>query len=493
MTFNSLTFLYFFLPFSLFAYYLFPLRFRNVILLISSLVFYAWVGVSFLLLLIFSSLVNFLFFSSIQKNDSPKIRNRLFITGIIFNILYLFSFKYLPQILSTSGMDFPDVSGILLNNIILPLGISYYTFKAISSLVYINGPMQNNKVLLLEYMVYITMFQQITAGPIDRFQLLGPQIQRRNTSPKQFISGIKWFALGLFKKVIISGPLGLISSQIFTIIPENLSQPIAWLGAITYTLQVYYDFSGYTDMAIGLGKFYGFEFSENFNFPLSSRSIKEFWRRWHISLSTWLRDYFFQPLAYSLNMKLNKETYLGFRKSDLIYYLTTILTFVLCGVWHGATWPFVIWGLIHGLLLSFEKTNAGKWICTRYKVLGHLYFLFFVLITFVIFSSNSISSSKQYLGTMFGFGSAEIYWLSLAQYIDYETSIVYAIAILGATSFFQNIHIKLNRLFLKTNPNVLSYSYAYQIFIYFGIVLTLIISSIFIVAGTTNSFLYFKF
>jgi len=493
MPFNSITFIYFFLPLSLIAYYLVPSKFRNTILLISSLVFYAWAGIAFLFLLVFSSIINFVFFVSISRNRNPRTRNKLFVFGVIFNVLFLFVFKYLPAINLAFGLSGVGSNLLGINNFILPLGISYYTFKAISSLVSINGSTNDEKANLIDYLLYLTMFQQIASGPIDRYQKLSPQISNRNPTAGQFISGISRFALGLFKKVIISGPLGIISSQIFALSPENLSAPIAWLGAITFTLQVYYDFSGYTDMAIGLGRFFGFEFSENFNFPFISRSIKEFWRRWHITLSNWLRDYIFQPLAYSLNFRLNEESYFGFRKSDLVYYATTLMTFLLCGFWHGATLPFIIWGLMHGLLVSFEKTKAGNWVCTQYKIVGHIYFLFFIILSFVVFQAKTMDSAIQYLGSMFGFGSAEIYWPSLTQYIDRETSIIYVLAILGASTILQKINLTIPVFDSKNKRIQKIYHSTYPIIIYSGIVLTIIISTIIIISGTSNSFLYFQF
>jgi len=456
-------------------------------------VFYAWAGIAFLFLLVFSSIINFVFFVSTSRSRNPRTRNKLFVFGVIFNVLFLFVFKYLPAINVAIGLSDVGTHILGINSIVLPLGISYYTFKAISSLVYINGSTNDDGVNLIDYLVYLTMFQQIASGPIDRYQKLNPQIYHRNPTAGQFISGIRRFALGLFKKVIISGPLGIISSQIFAISPENLSTPIAWLGAITFALQVYYDFSGYTDMAIGLGKFFGFEFSENFNFPFLSRSIKEFWRRWHITLSNWLRDYIFQPLAYSLNLKLDAESYFWIRKSDLIYYATTVLTFLLCGIWHGATWPFIIWGLIHGLLVSFEKTKAGKWVCTRYKIVGHIYFLFFITVSFVVFQAKTMDSALQYLGTMLGFGSGEIYWPSLKQYIDRETSIIYVLAILGATTILDKINSSIPVFDLNNKRLQKIYNSSYHLIIYFGIAMTILLSTIIIISGTSNSFLYFQF
>jgi alginate O-acetyltransferase complex protein AlgI len=318
MLFSSLLFLYQFLPVTLFIYYLSKERFQSTVLLLASLIFYAWGGPSFISILIINILINYFSGLAMGSGEGGKRRKIFLILGIIMNLSLLVIFKYTHFFIENINLltSLLGVSPVLIKKIFLPLGISFFTFKGISYLVTIyrrETAVQRN---FIHVALYISLFPQLIAGPISRYRDLAPQLQGRTHSFEKFSSGIRRFILGLAKKVLIASQLSYLANQVFTVPLEHLSAPQAWMGILFFALRIYYDFSGYTDMAIGLGRMLGFEFVENFNFPYISRSFREFWRRWHISLSTWFRDYLFLPLAYHTSRKLPKEKYLGFEPTN---------------------------------------------------------------------------------------------------------------------------------------------------------------------------------
>jgi len=496
MLFSSLLFLYLFLPTTLFFYYFANDKLKSITLLLASLLFYAWGNPSFLSILIISILINYFTGLLIGSLEKKKQRKSALVLGIILNLALLVVFKYsyflIDNINLLSGVF--GAAPIIIKKVILPLGISFFTFKGISYLITVYRRETTAQRNFIDLSIYISLFPQLIAGPISRYRDLEPQLRNRLHSLEKFSSGIKRFVLGLAKKILIATPLSYVVSQIFSLPNEHLSAAQAWIGIIFYALQIYYDFSGYTDMAIGLGRMLGFDFVENFNFPYSSRSFREFWRRWHISLTTWFRDYLFLPIAYKTSRKLPKEKYLGLRTDKLIYIVSISITFLLCGFWHGAAWTFVVWGMIHGLMLVLEHIGLGKLLKNIYKPLQHVYFIFFILISWVFFRSDTFSQAFDYLTIMFGFGTQQFSWSLLSDYITTGTIITFIIAILGSTRFFDNLIRGINGL--RNSPTTfikISFLHIENFGTLVFIISILALSTIYMAGETVNPFIYFKF
>lgn len=385
MVFSSLIFLFFFLPAVLFCYYIVPTRFiraRNMVLLLFSLFFYFYGEPKLIIMLVLSILMNYLFGLSMRS----RYRKSRLIFCITANLTLLGVFKYLNFFIRTAdgllGLN------IQLTSIVMPIGISFYTFQALSYVIDVyrrEVPPQHDPFSLA---LYVSMFPQLIAGPIVRYHDVNEQLAVRSHSVAQFSDGISRFVFGLSKKVLLSNVFAQIADGIFAYQPAELSTAAAWLGAIGYTLQIYFDFSGYSDMAIGLGKMFGFTFLENFNYPYISRSVTEFWRRWHISLSTWFRDYVYIPLG-------------GNRCSPARHICNLLVVWTLTGFWHGANWTFMAWGLYFGILLILEKKFLSRLIERLPMILRHVYALFFIIIGWVFFRSDSMNLAMQYIGRMF--------------------------------------------------------------------------------------------
>lgn len=385
MVFSSLIFLFFFLPAVLFCYYIVPTRFiraRNMVLLLFSLFFYFYGEPKLIIMLVLSILMNYLFGLSMRS----RYRKSLLIFCITANLTLLGVFKYLNFFIRTAdgllGLN------IQLTSIVMPIGISFYTFQALSYVIDVyrrEVPPQHDPFSLA---LYVSMFPQLIVGPIVRYHDVNEQLAVRSHSVAQFSDGISRFVFGLSKKVLLSNVFAQIADGIFAYQPAELSTAAAWLGAIGYTLQIYFDFSGYSDMAIGLGKMFGFTFLENFNYPYISRSVTEFWRRWHISLSTWFRDYVYIPLG-------------GNRCSPARHICNLLVVWTLTGFWHGANWTFMAWGLYFGILLILEKKFLSRLIERLPMILRHVYALFFIIIGWVFFRSDSMNLAMQYIGRMF--------------------------------------------------------------------------------------------
>jgi alginate O-acetyltransferase complex protein AlgI len=496
MLFSSLLFLYQFLPITLFFYYLAKERLQSYVLLLASFIFYAWGGPSYISILVISILINY-FSGLAMGSDGSKKRRKLFLVlGIILNLLILVIFKYTHFFVEninvlTSLFGAPP---LLIKKIILPLGISFFTFKGISYQVTIYRRETEVQRNFIDLALYISLFPQLIAGPISRYRDLAPQLQSRTLSFDKFSSGVSRFVLGLAKKVLIATPIAYVANQIFSIPFVHLSAPIAWIGIVFFGIQIYYDFSGYTDMAIGLGRMLGFEFVENFNFPYISRSFREFWRRWHISLSTWFRDYVFLPLAYRTSRKLPKEKYLGLRTDKLIYLISTTITFLLCGFWHGAAWTFIIWGMIHGLMLILEHLGLGRIVNRFYKPFQYVYMIFFLLISWVFFRSETIRDAADYFTIMFGFGKQSFNWNMLSDYLNGGTIFVLTIAILGSTRFFEKLIEMIKGWSLSSRVIIRTGTvHILNIGILIFILSALALSTVFLQGESITSFIYFKF
>ena len=374
---------------------------KNILLLIFSLVFYSFAGLSSLLLLVALALVNYLLGLWIRSFRAAKAATVL---GVSLNVAFLGFFKYLNFLLN-QVLQLPEVS----LGLAVPLGVSFFVFKSISYLVDIRRDSEAAAAGFGDYLLYISFFPQIVTGPITRFRDFAPQLTLRNHSLDAATAGMRRFIVGLGKKLILSGILGTMVDSIFALPASSLNAPLAWLGAAGYCLQLYFDFSGYTDMAIGLGGFFGFTTTENFCYPYTAISIGDFWRRWHISLSSWFRDYVYIPLG-------------GNRKGRFRAGINKTIVFILCGLWHGASWTFLLWGLWHGVFSLLESTGAipAKKLEKR-RLLGHVYTLLVVLIGFVMFRATSVHQGFAFLSAMFtGFFSTAATTVALHQIVTPE-------------------------------------------------------------------------
>jgi alginate O-acetyltransferase complex protein AlgI len=387
MVFSSPIFLFAFLPIVLVLHFLAGQKFRNVLLLGASLVFYAWGEKEYALVMLVSILLNYLFALFIGRTQSKPI----FVLALGVNLSILIFFKYANFLVDNLNVVFRVYSWkiIYLSPVHLPLGISFFTFHALSYLIDI----YRKKVVAQKDPVltglYISFFPQLIAGPIVRYAFISAQLSERKITLEKYAGGLRRFVIGLGKKVLIANTLGLTAAKIFAIKIGYFPSAVAWLGIVCYTLQIYFDFSGYSDMAIGLARLFGFEFPENFNYPYISESITEFWRRWHISLSSWFRDYLYIPLG-------------GNRCRPRRVYFNLLVVFFLCGLWHGARWNFVIWGLFHGMFLVIERLGFGEFLKKLWRPLRHLYALTVVMIAWVFFRSESVPYALEFLKTMFG-------------------------------------------------------------------------------------------
>ncbi len=398
MVFSSIDFLFFFLPIVLVFYYVLQwttrgsYSFTNTLLFISSLLFYIKGEKGLVLVMLFSGTVDYFLGLYICKayektgNENPELKQKMALVASIFvNLFVLFYFKYsnffIEQVNTFLGFH---VSYL---NVTLPLGISFYTFQSMSytiDIYYKNVKANRNYI---DYNCYITMFPQLVAGPIVRYRDIQFQLRNRKHSFEQFEIGFTRFVIGLAKKVLIANFAAFYADEIFSLSEAGLNTPLAWIGAFCYSLQIYFDFSGYSDMAIGLGHLFGFEFPENFNYPYVAKSIQDFWRRWHISLSSWFRDYLYIPLG-------------GNRGSKYKTYRNMFIVFILCGFWHGASFNFILWGAFHGLFLTIERAFHGKGKLFPSTV-KHIYTLFFVMLGWIMFRAETLSDLKTYYIKMF--------------------------------------------------------------------------------------------
>ncbi len=386
MVFSSVSFLFLFLPIFFLFYILVPKIIRNIFILLSSLLFYYWGEGIYLSILLIYIIFNYSLGILIEKNlKNFKLKNtKIIVTiGILLNIIILIYYKYFIFIINIFNNN--EITGIH-----LPIGISFYTFQSISYLIDVSRGDVNAEKNPINFGMYIALFPQLIAGPIVRYIDISREIVKRNITIELFKEGVERFILGLAKKVLIANPLGLYADEVFSRDPSSLQSLGAWMGIFAYTLQIYYDFSGYSDMAIGLGRMMGFHFLENFNYPYVSLSIKEFWRRWHISLSSWFRDYLYIPLG-------------GNKKGNIRTYLNLLVVFILCGFWHGANYTFLFWGAWHGLFLVLERSGLDQFLEKRVYVVQWLYTILIVSIGWVFFRALSIEYGMKYTIQMFSF------------------------------------------------------------------------------------------
>ncbi len=520
MVFSSNIFLFLFLPAVLIAYFFSPKNFRNYLLLIASLFFYAWGEMQYIFVLIISIIANYFFgifihlhckkeestrqseilIKKLDCHDSLAMKKRaVLFFAIAFNLVLLGYFKYANFLVNNLNDILAIFSSfkITIDKVHLPIGISFFTFHSISYIIDIYRGKVRPQKNIFDLALYISLFPQLVAGPIVRYNTINKQldVRKRRHNPLFVVYGIRRFIVGLAKKVIIANPLGEIADHIFALPADQLSFSLAWIGVACYTLQIFFDFSGYSDMAIGMARIFGFKFLENFNYPYISKSIKEFWRRWHISLSSWFRDYLYIPLG-------------GNRCSVARQYFNLVLVFLLCGFWHGASWNFVIWGLFHGVFLVLERTKFGDFIESK-KIISHFYTLLIVMVGWVFFRSPDLPYSIAYLKAMFvNFDFFHAIPSDVAILVfNHFNLVVFAIAILISMPIFaRKNNIKVAALLWRESESILRRlpflkmdfgKNGKRILIYIFrdtfLILILLLAIIRLAAGTHNPFIYFQF
>ena len=469
MLFSSITFLFLFLPIVMAVYYIVPGRGKNIVLLIASLFFYAWGEPVYVVLMILSILFNYFCGRDIQANGEDAGKAKLSLAfAVTVNILILGFFKYYGFILDTVNSLLP--SDIPYRELPLPVGISFYTFQAISYLVDIYRKKAEPQKNILYFALYISMFPQLIAGPIVRYVDIEAQLRNRKISIRRLGQGAVFFIIGLAKKVVIANTAGSVFDQISGVPASSLSMLTAWVGVFSYAFQIYFDFSGYSDMAVGLGKMFGFEFKKNFDYPYISKSITEFWRRWHISLSTWFREYVYIPLG-------------GNRCSVSRNIFNLMVVWALTGMWHGAAWNFIAWGVYYGVILVMEKYIWGDSLERLPGVVRHIYTIILVLAGWVFFFSPSLGYSLRYLAAMVGGGAGIVD--SKGAFLLLTHWLLYLLAVLGSSALGMRLLNAVPRMIRGEKAKAVSAAV-----IYMGI---FVVSVAFLVTDTFNPFLYFRF
>ena len=470
MIFSSIFFLFVFLPITLFLYYVVPWKFKNFMLLLCSLIFYAWGEPVYVFLMLFSIVFNYLSGIEIdgyRQNENTKMLRYSFWFTVIVNLAILGFFKYYGFLVNNLNAILPFE--IPYRELSLPIGISFYTFQTLSYIIDVYKgvvPVQKNFV---SFGAYVTMFPQLIAGPIVRYTDVDAQLSKRTHSLYKFGQGVSWFLRGLGKKVLLANNIGMTYDAIAAILPAERSVLTAWIGCIAYAMQIYFDFGGYSDMAIGLGKMFGFEFIKNFDYPYISKSVTEFWRRWHISLGTWFREYVYIPLG-------------GNRVSKAKHIRNILIVWMLTGFWHGAAWNFMLWGLYYGLLLLAEKLFLAPKLERLPQKVQQAYCFILVLFGWVLFFSPTLKDAFVYIGNMFGIGgsgfidSTGLYYLA-------QNLILLVICALCSTPWLWK---KFRRFTLQKGkyPSVAAAVIYTAIFIF---------SIAYLVNATYNPFLYFRF
>ena len=468
MLFSSIPFLYYFLPLTLLCYFLAPRWAKNAVLLLFSLIFYAWGEPKYVLFMVVSILQGYFFGRLVEKYRirNPR-RSKLFLTAsVLFSLLLLVYCKYADFFIrsfnAVTGLSVP------LLRVALPIGISFYTFQILSYVVDVYRGTVAAQRNLIDLGTYIAMFPQLIAGPIVRYADIEPQLKERRSTPAMIAAGAQRFVLGLGKKVLIANVL----YQLITVYKATTQPSVlfGWMYAAAYMLHIYFDFSGYSDMAIGLGKIFGFTFAENFNYPYISRSVTEFWRRWHMSLGSWFRDYVYIPMG-------------GNRVAPARRYLNILVVWMLTGLWHGADWNFVLWGLFFAVFLILEKGFLLKPL-QRLPVLSHLYTLLLVAVSFVIFDSAGLSEAAAHLGRMFGAGGVPLATGEALYYLG-SYAVTFIIAIIGATPYPTRW---MNRL--SEGPKT---GQVLAVAAPVALMALLAVVTAYLVDGSFNPFLYFRF
>ncbi len=432
--------------------------------------------------MLLSIFINWIFGLYIDNNRTSRYRKIVLAIAVTLNLSPLIYFKYSYFFVSNLHSVFPFLS---LSTTVgstpphLPIGISFFTFQALSYLIDVYRDRSKPQKNLINIGLYIALFPQLIAGPIVRYHDIAKEIIKRKISAALFSEGITKFIFGLSKKMLLANPLGAMADTIFALSPESLSTPVAWLGILCYTLQIYFDFSGYSDMAIGLGRMFGFHFLENFNYPYIARSIRDFWKRWHISLSNWFRDYLYISLG-------------GNRKGYWRTNFNLLTVFFLCGLWHGASWNFLLWGMSHGVLILAERSPAGRFLEKSPRFFQHFYLLFFVVNTWVFFRVESMSAIMSYFAAMYGLHESNSYITPIVHLLDAEFFLTLAAAVFIATPFCKSLGVK-----ISAYGNNFSAMSIYGVVSSTGHVVLLgflfFLSWLQLAANAYNPFIYFRF
>ncbi|MDD3415392.1 MAG: MBOAT family protein [Lachnospiraceae bacterium] len=475
MLFSSMIFLWLFLPIVVLSYYFEKDKYRNLLLLLASLIFYSWGEPKYIFLLLFSIVVNYFFGIVISDSVKEKKQKLLLALCIVINLGLLGYFKYFNFIMDNINLVMKG--NISTKNIILPLGISFYTFHSLSYVIDIYRAKANKLEVKVQrnfvnLALYFSFFPQLIAGPIIKYHDIQEQLNQVRCIDKRCITyGIKRFTYGLGKKVLISNVMAKVADSIFNSDINSMNSAIAWIGIISYTFQIYYDFSGYSDMAIGLAKIFGFDFKENFNYPYISLSIKEFWRRWHISLSTWFKEYLYIPLG-------------GNRKGRFRTYINLFIVFLTTGIWHGASWNFAIWGIYHGMFIILENWKWGKILeNNKFKILNHVYTFLVIMVGWVFFRTESITAALKFIKLLF-WPTSSIFVYGIGYYLNSQYIITLVIALLFC-GFIQNRWHKVRDILYDKEK-----TYIYELI---SIPLILGLCFISLISGTYNPFIYFRF
>ncbi len=469
MIFSSVFFMFVFLPIVLLVYFLVPKRLKNLVIFLFSLVFYAWGEPVYIVLMLFSIVYNYVAGIEIAYHKKWKDERWTKITfwmAVGVNLGMLGFFKYYGFLLENLNAILPFK--IPFRELPLPIGISFYTFQTLSYIIDVYRDKVNVQRNLISFGAYISMFPQLIAGPIVRYADVEEQLENRRISLAKFGDGVTWFLCGLGKKVLLANNIGMAYDSIAALPAGSLSAATAWIGCAAYTFQIYFDFSGYSDMAIGLGKMFGFDFMRNFQYPYTSASITDFWRRWHISLGSWFREYVYIPLG-------------GNRVDRRRHIRNILVVWMLTGLWHGAAWKFLVWGLYYGLLLLLEKyllKNVLEHVPGFFK---HIYTMFFVMIGWVIFASPDLAAGLSYLGAMFGFGAG--LWDATAVYYLSSYLILFILLILCSGPY---PYKKFCAYCYSARKKRWGAALVFYLLIF-------VLSTAYLVNATYNPFLYFRF
>ncbi len=482
MVFSSITFIFFFLPCVLLIYGVCGERLRNFILLLTSLLFYCWGEGVYLVVLLLSILMNYICGRCIIPTTSDTPSKTILTFGIIANLGLLFFFKYANFLVDNlnillNGLHIPVIA---LQQVHLPIGISFFTFQAISYLIDVYKKKVQPQQNFISLSLYISLFPQLIAGPIVRYHHIAKALTKRSLNTPDFATGIERFIFGLAKKVLLANPLGAVADSVFSLPAAELSPAVAWLGAVCYTFQIYYDFSGYSDMAIGLGRMFGFHFPENFKYPYSSRSIREFWHRWHISLSSWFRDYLYIPLG-------------GSRNGNLRTGINLITVFLFCGLWHGASWTFILWGLYHGFFLVLERTRFSTFLSSIWSPARHLLTLLIILLGWVLFRSENLMQAQIFYTMMFGLLEKQVGAYPLLMLVDTKIGMELIVATLLSLPFYPRLLALFESCSSRLGKKQIlgqAGCYILQLSLIASLTYFTVIS---LAAGAYNPFIYFRF
>lgn len=485
LVFSSMIFLFVFFPIILIGYYgIFQkIQQRNTFLLLASLLFYSWGEPTYIVLMLLSICINYRVGLMVDQEENESIRKQFLAFGVFCNLFFLFLFKY--ETFFT--IHFNEILGsrypvrITSLNLALPIGISFFTFQAISYLVDVYRKDAEVQKSVLNLGLYISFFPQLVAGPIVRYSTIAEQINRRKTTYAQFTEGVKRFIIGMGKKIIFANQFSLIAIESFG--QETPSVAFAWLGAVAYSLQIYYDFSGYSDMAIGLGKMFGFEFLENFNYPYISKTVTEFWRRWHISLGSWFRDYVYIPLG-------------GSKVETKRLILNLFAVWILTGFWHGAAWQFVIWGMLYFVLLSFEKfTKLPEKLKSPFSIISYQIFtMFMVIFGWVIFGEDSLKWALDHIFSMFALKEEQVFLDNAFLRHMNNDGVLLILGCVMATPLFSNVIQYMNQKEREISAKTPHYFEILRVYVNSFIYLFIFFVSVsYLVIGTHNPFIYFNF